>query len=84
MDLATCRAMRQEILARNAASPNPLPLCRKCGWMFQEADRDWLFKNLCSTCAIRKVERMLWKIVRRHGRRRAWRLIRHLARGKKP
>jgi hypothetical protein len=73
-------AERAEMVRQNAATPNPLPVCRECGYPTHQDDMHGLFHHrLCVSCATNRLERMLWKIAQRHGRRRLMQLLRNLA-----
>lgn len=76
------RAMRAEMRRENATKPNPDPVCKRCGVVHAREDRDWLFPSRCGTCGIQRLERLVWRIVKRHGRRKTVRLLRRLADGK--
>ena len=72
------RAMRKELQRENAAKEKPDPVCSKCGAVHLKEDAGWLFRT-CGTCEVRRIENLVWRIKRRHGRRQTIRLLRRLA-----
>jgi hypothetical protein len=55
-------------------------VCRACGQLPHPNDMEWLFhKELCSSCAFDLVDKLLYKIAKRHGRKRCIKLLARLA-----
>jgi hypothetical protein len=77
-----CRSA-QKLLKRlrreNRASASPWPECRRCKMAVDWEDMSWLFPHYCDSHGLGKLDALLQKIVRRHGRRRTLRILRRLA-----
>lgn len=79
MDMETYYRVKAELLALNAASDNPRPVCQRCHSVILEADRDEFFPARCACCGTRRLEKIIRRIVRRLGRRGMLRALRALA-----
>ncbi|MFI5458980.1 MAG: hypothetical protein ACHRXM_26425 [Isosphaerales bacterium] len=54
--------------------------CRDCGSRPHPDDMEWFFhERLCTGCGMRLIDELLHKIARRHGRSRALKLLKQLA-----
>jgi hypothetical protein len=63
----------------NRDSPSPWPLCKKCNVPLDPVDMHWLFRGRCDSHGIGRLEDLVRRIVRVHGRRRTIRILRQLA-----
>ncbi len=77
--LTWLRELRAEMRAENATRERPDPVCKRCGVVHQREDGCEFFPGRCSTCGIQRLEKLVRKIIGRHGRRRTVRLLRRLA-----
>jgi hypothetical protein len=54
--------------------------CHSCGSRPHPDDMDWFFKHrLCTSCAMRLVDELLFKAAKRHGRKKALKLLKRLS-----
>jgi len=67
------------LLSRNAESPNPLPTCPQCGRLFHPEERGYLRTDRCDTCQARWFDKIVYRLIRRHGRKHALRILKRLA-----
>jgi hypothetical protein len=74
------RSARKAMLKANRAGPSPWPECRRCKLAVEPGDMSWLYPHLCDSHGLGKLESLLRRIVRAHGRRRALKLLKRLAR----
>ena len=81
-DDALRRAVVAEMRHTNAAQPIPNPVCRDCGYPFEEDGMDALFTHYCLTCGIQRLEKIVKRIRRRLGRKATVKALKRLARGK--
>jgi hypothetical protein len=72
-------AIRIVVTRVNAAESEPRPICIDCEFPILEADEDWLDPSRCASCVARRIDRQLWKIARRIGRRRLRKLLKALS-----
>ena len=71
---------RADVLRRETARNNPLPVCRDCHFSSHPDDMEWLYKKrLCTSCAMKRIDELLYKIAKRYGRRKAIKLLKRLA-----
>jgi len=76
-ELAAVNAM---LLRENAQRDTPLMVCRDCGFPTHPGDLSWFFKSRrCDSCGMRCLDKLICRIARRHGRGKAWKLLRKLA-----
>jgi hypothetical protein len=65
---------------RSNAAANPLPICSACGYPTHPNDMEWLFHSKrCISCAMDLVDKLLYKAARKHGRKKALKLLKRLA-----
>ena len=77
---AAIAAVETDIRRKNAESANPNPVCRDCNFVIHPNDMEWFFHNrLCTSCGMTRVDNLLYKIARRHGRKATWKLLKRLA-----
>ena len=78
----TAESSREEVLAflheRNAAREVPRPVCRKCRYPFAPSDAGIVRHRLCSTCEARWLDNLVIRLIRRHGRKGAVRILKRL------
>jgi hypothetical protein len=81
MPLATDRTARKaELHRRNAERAIPLQVCADCGFPSHKDDLEWLFHGrLCTSCAWRRVEELLYKAAKRLGRKAVLKALKKLA-----
>jgi hypothetical protein len=63
----------------NRASADPWPVCKKCNLPLDPTDFHWLFRSLCSSHGLDRLERLARKAARARGRRQFVRALRRLA-----
>jgi hypothetical protein len=72
-------AVHAALLRENAASDNPWPTCAKCGYMMHPNDMGWFYEPaVCCSCEMRRADKLLAKIAKRHGRKKALKLLKAL------
>ena len=75
-----CEATRRRLLAENRVSASPLPVCKKCLHPIVTEEVHWLYRNLCDTHGLNRLEDIVRRACRVSGRRRTLKLLRRLAR----
>jgi hypothetical protein len=70
--------MRTAAAERNANDPHPAREYPGCHSLFKSGDGGWLFKSVCSTCDVNRLEAIVWAIVVKHGRKETKRLLEDL------
>jgi hypothetical protein len=70
----------ERLQEENRASASPWPECKRCGFAVDPQDMSWLYINHCDSHGMAKLDALVRKIVRRHGRRRTLRVLKRLAR----
>jgi hypothetical protein len=69
-----------DMLRENAKSAHPLTVCRGCNFPVHAGDLEWFWKDrLCTSCGFQRIDELLIKISKRHGRRKALKLLKALA-----
>jgi hypothetical protein len=74
------KQMLERLREENRASASPWPECKRCGFAVDWEDMNWLFPHHCDSHGLAKLDSLLRKIARRHGRRRTLRILKRLAR----
>jgi hypothetical protein len=72
-------AVMAYLVRQNAEIDNPLPVCRSCGYPSHPGDMDCFQPRKCTSCAMRQIDKLLYKIARKHGRKKALKLLKRLA-----
>lgn len=66
------------IYRTNAALANPLPICPRCRMLYRDEDRGYLKTDRCDTCNTCWIDRIVWRLIKRHGRRKAVKILKRL------
>jgi hypothetical protein len=75
---ASVEQLRGEWLAWNAAQPDPLPVCRYCGYPFLRRDRDPFDHRVCMTCGAARTEDAVRRLFKAKGRKAREKALRRL------
>jgi hypothetical protein len=80
----TAESSREEVLAflyeRNATLRRPRPICRDCRYPFDSStEGSDLYRHTCETCGVRRLDRIVRRLIRRHGRRKTVKILKRLA-----
>jgi predicted Zn-ribbon and HTH transcriptional regulator len=62
----------------NATLTHPWPTCPTCGFLFHPSDRGSVRTDRCDTCSNRWLDRIVRRLIRRHGRKGAVKALKRL------
>jgi hypothetical protein len=70
----------RHIREENQSRAKPFPVCARCrGVTHPDEGPHWLFRQLCDSCGLTRLEKLARRAVKARGRRRVLRALRRLA-----
>jgi hypothetical protein len=72
------RELKRDLLGGNEHRPKPWPVCLKCRMPVDPSDMHWLIPDYCDSHGVNRLERIVSRVARRHGRKLTLRLLKQL------